>query len=314
MANKEFTSYRGQLKILRNRGMDIPVGTSAATRAANILRKENYYCVVNGYKDSFLNSTTPEKYLSKTTLDDLFSVFEFDRSIRLIYIKYMLKIEHQIKSVIAYEFSKQYGHDNYLKIGNFDPAAPQKDVFDTICLFQSSLANQIGKNDAITHYVTTYGYVPLWVLINIVTLGNISYFYKYMKPADKNSVASVFKIQPQEMSKYLKNLTLARNICAHDERFYDLVFKSSVSPTSVPNFNLLSIPVLNGNPTYGVKDLYSLAVIFTQFLPKSDLNKFVKEMDAEFALLKTKIKNTQYNNIMAKMGYGPNWKNLLLLY
>lgn len=314
MPNKEFKSYREQLKILRSRGMNIPAGSTSASRAINILRKENYYDVVNGYKDLFLVSKTPEQYLTGTSLDDLYSVFEFDRAIRLVYLKYMLKIEHQIKSIIAYEFSKQYGFDNYLKLENFDNNANDKDVYKTICTLQTALADQIGKNGAITHYISTYGYVPLWVLVNILTIGNISKFYEYMKPADQNSVARVFNIQSHDMIKYLKNLTLARNKCAHDERFYDLLFKWAVSPTAIHNFNCLSIPSAGGNPSYGVKDLYSLGVIFTQFLPKSDLKKFVKEMESEFNILSSKISAVQCNVIMNKMGFYNNWKDLLLLY
>lgn len=35
-------------------------------------------------------------------------------------LKYLLKVENTFKTVIAHEFSAQYGHDNYLKIENFE--------------------------------------------------------------------------------------------------------------------------------------------------------------------------------------------------
>lgn len=242
-------------------------------------------------KDLFLSTLSPEIYLDGTSLDDLYATFEFDRALRLIYLKYILKIEHQVKSVIAYEFSKKYGCDNYLKLDNFDSSADTKDVYKTICTIQSALADQIGKNDSITHYISTYGYVPLWVLVNILTLGNISKFYEYMKPSDKNNVSRTFNIQPQDLVKYLKNLTIARNKCAHDERFYDLKCKIAISYTSIKNFSILSIPVLNGNPSYGVKDLFSIAIIFAQFLSKDGIRKFINEIDLEFNNLNSKIKN-----------------------
>ena len=33
-----------------------------------------------------------------------------------------------------------------------------------------------------------------------------------------------YNIKFDELSKFMKNLTIARNICAHDERFYDKKF------------------------------------------------------------------------------------------
>ena len=33
-----------------------------------------------------------------------------------------------------------------------------------------------------------------------------------------------YNIKFDELSKFMKNLTIARNICAHDERFYDTKF------------------------------------------------------------------------------------------
>ncbi|HCX9558563.1 TPA: Abi family protein, partial [Staphylococcus aureus] len=45
---KPFESHNKQLKILRRRGMEVP---SSAKRD---LENENYYNIINGYKDLFL--------------------------------------------------------------------------------------------------------------------------------------------------------------------------------------------------------------------------------------------------------------------
>lgn len=45
---------------------------------------------------------------------------EFDRSMIIIYLENILKIENRLKILVAYSFSEEYGHDNYLKIDNFD--------------------------------------------------------------------------------------------------------------------------------------------------------------------------------------------------
>ena len=237
MANKIYTTLRQQLKILRSKNMNISINGQGA-KVKKILERENYYSVINGYKDPFIQtSSNNETFISNTQFENLYTLFTFDRNVRLIYLKFILKIEHQIKSVIAHEFSKKYGHDNYLKLGNFDILDNQncnkkdnnkiKKVLTTIGKLETSLSNQMNKNKEITHYMSTYGYVPLWVLVNILTLGEISYFYSNMKPGDKNNVARVFNVNPEEFSKYIKNLTLSRNLCAHDERFYDFKYRES---------------------------------------------------------------------------------------
>ena len=120
MADKEYKTHRQLLTILRNRGMVIGKG-SQGSRVMRILEKENYYNVINGYKDLFLDpaSTTTELYKTGTTFDEVYALYEFDREVRHIYLKYLLKVENSFKTVLAHEFSQLYGHDNYLKLQNF---------------------------------------------------------------------------------------------------------------------------------------------------------------------------------------------------
>ncbi len=47
---KEFKTFNQQLTILRNRGMTVPTDG----RPKRFLEQENYYNVINGYKDLFL--------------------------------------------------------------------------------------------------------------------------------------------------------------------------------------------------------------------------------------------------------------------
>ena len=100
MPDKEYKTYNQLLKILRNRGMIIKKG-SQGSKVIDILKKENYYNVVNGYKDLFLDSSsTPsaEKYKSGTTFDEVYALYNFDREVRHIYLKYLLQIENTFKT------------------------------------------------------------------------------------------------------------------------------------------------------------------------------------------------------------------------
>lgn len=310
MADKIYKTHKQQLKILRSRGMEIAKG-NIGSRTMRVLERENYYSVINGYKEPFIvPNSTSETYLTGTQFGELYAVFNFDRNIRLIYLKYILKVEHQIKTVIAHEFSKLYGHDNYLKLDSFD-TRNIKQVLETIGRIQNALSNQMGKSQEVTHYMSTYGYVPLWVLVNILTLGEMSYFYANMKMHDKNEVARRFMVNPDELSKYIKNLTLARNLCAHDERFYDFCYRESLATSFIPQFRVFGIPNSQGNYSYGTKDAFSIAVILALLLPKTDIKEFVSLMDKEFKYLDKELITISVDRIKLKMGFGADWKKLV---
>ena len=70
MADKSYKSYRQQLNILRSRGMVIGEG-SQGSRVMRIIECENYYNVINGYKELFLASKA-------TSTADIMSIMGYD--------------------------------------------------------------------------------------------------------------------------------------------------------------------------------------------------------------------------------------------
>lgn len=84
MADKSYKSYRQQLNILRSRGMVIGKG-SQGSRVMRILERENYYNVINGYKELFLDvkatPNTDETYKTGTTFNEVYALYNFDREL-----------------------------------------------------------------------------------------------------------------------------------------------------------------------------------------------------------------------------------------
>ena len=294
---------------------------SQASRVMKILARENYYNVINGYKDLFLASpatpTSEEIYKPGTTFDEVYALYIFDRELRNIYLKYLLKLENSFKTVISHEFSAKYGHDNYLKIANFDNSTESK-IASSIKLIgdiQQEIARQMSKHhQVVTHYMTEHGYIPLWVLVNVLTFGKIENFYKNMKPVDQTSVAKEFGLQPEELGKYMHMLALARNKCAHDERFYDMKFKERLHTKSIKNFSVLGIVrAKDGSYTYGTNDVYAISIMFALLLSKTDTKEFVSLMRAAFSKLDKQMKSTPASEVMKIMGFGSNWDSILKL-
>lgn len=320
MSEKAFKTYRQQLNILRARGMVIKDG-SQGSRIMKILERENYYNVINGYKNLFLASpATPaseEVYKPGTTFDEVYALYTFDRELRNIYLKYLLKLENAFKTVISHEFSARYGHDNYLKIANFDNST-ENNIASSIKLIgdiQQEIARQMSKHhQVVTHYMTVHGYIPLWVLVDVLTFGKIENFYKNMKPVDRTAVSRQFGLQPDELGKYMHMLTLARNKCAHDERFYDMKFKERLHTKSIKNFSALGIVrASDGSYTYGTNDVYAVGIMFALLLSKRDVKEFVSLMKTAFRKLDKQMKSTPASEVMKIMGFRDNWDSLLQL-
>ena len=92
-------------------------------------------------------------YLPGAKFEEIYALYLFDRELRNLYISYILEIENNIKSVLARVFSKKYGHDNYLKVSNFDTSvkkwekktSAQKigEISDLISKLQHEIARQL---------------------------------------------------------------------------------------------------------------------------------------------------------------------------
>lgn len=141
MDEKFFRDTRTQIGLLKSRGVIIKNNSYAK----QIIRNSNYYNLINGYKEPFLQCKEPfEKYIPGTTLEEIFALYEFDRKLRIITLEYILQIEKQVKSLIAYCFSKTHGHKNYLKLENFDTYGCKK--YEQVCSLLSSLYKKISAN------------------------------------------------------------------------------------------------------------------------------------------------------------------------
>ena len=80
---KEFKTIDEQIELLQNRNLHI----ENENIARKILLNNNYYYLINGYKDVFLNKNSKdEKFDNGTALEEIYSLYEFDRKIRIIFL------------------------------------------------------------------------------------------------------------------------------------------------------------------------------------------------------------------------------------
>lgn len=323
--SKIFTTTYDQIQKQISRGLMIT--NDASTQ--KIIEAENYYNLFNGYKWLFLDSNytgVDEKYLPGTRFEEIYALYLFDRELRSIFMRYILEIENNIKSVLAHDFSRKYGHENYLKVTNFEtavqpserktPAQKIGDVSDLISSLQREIARQLSKNNPmISHYMLHYGYVPLWVLVNTLTLGTVSSFYVNLKQKDQNDIGRFFNLKPIELNSILKVLCIFRNACAHDERLYSLKsMNRNMRPNNISTLPLhtnLNIPVNSGNnQMQGKNDLFAIVIIFKTMLNEFSFEKFYKALDVQMKDLAQKLNTISITTVEKAMGFIPNWRDL----
>ena len=262
----------------------------------------------------------------QTKFEEIYALYLFDRELRNIFIRYILEIENNVKSVLAHEFSRKYGYDNYLKVANFDTSIKpgerktkaQKvgEISDLISNLQHEVARQLSKNNSmVSHYMLNYGYIPLWVLVNTLTIGTISVFYSHLEQQDQNNIGRFFYLKPDELKTKLQVLTLYRNACAHDERLYNLKsMNRNMRPNNIkalPIHATLGIPKNTGNNYMaGVNDLFAIVLIFKTMLSKDAFATFYGSLDALMQKLSTKLTTISISRIEADMGFVPNWRDV----
>lgn len=306
---KEYKSFNQQLGILRNRGLIVPTDG----RPKRFLEQENYYNVINGYKDLFLAKDVsgklivPEQYISNAHFNELKALFLFDRELRILFLKYILIFENSFKTVISHEFSRQHTKSNsYLEIQNYVDNNPKK-VLQQISILTKTIHDKVDKNGAIKHYIEKHGAVPLWVLVNYLTIGNLAHLYDILIDSDKNVIAKYYadkykkqyairsmpRFASEDLGSALKIINLVRNKCAHDERLYN----SNFGPIRVAN-----IANYFGCMAYDNSKLIVAILYLKLLLDKKYFQKFYLELIKVFERHETEFRTVAFSDILKIMG------------
>ena len=251
MTGKIFKTLDEQVEILKNKGLII----SDEKKARKILFKENYF-FISGYRHLFARSNT-KLFLEGTTFEELYGTFIFDRTIRNIFFKNILIVENNIKSIMSYQLSKKYGfkEKDYLNIDNFSQDnLHTRQVHDVLDKVKRQIRINGRQHTATTHYIDNYGYIPLWILVKVLSFGIMAEFFSILKDEDKNAICQNYNISVDTMSTYLSLLSNFRNVCAHEDILYDHRTQR-VIPDCDYHF-LLNIPQVEEEFIYGKNDLF----------------------------------------------------------
>lgn len=307
--SKTFKTLDEQINILQSKGLII----SDKENTKNILLRENYF-FISGYRLLFMESMTNKLFLPGTTFEELYSMFQFDRHIRNIIFKNILIIENNIKSIMSYNLSNEYGirEDDYLNPQNFVSDRKRKrQVDDLIRKMKRQIRINGNQHEATLHYLKNYGYVPLWIAVKVLSFGIVSELFQILKVHDQENVARDFSSTKELLNVYLPILANFRNLCAHEDILYNHKAQRDIEDTNY--HHLLDILKINGEYVYGKNDLFAIIIILKQLLRKDDFFLLMSEIEYEIQILSDRLRTISIEKVLDKMGFPINYGEIVRL-
>ena len=286
---KEYKNSNELLDYIISKGVSVNNKEDALYK----IKTNSYYSIINTYKDVFKN--TNNEYKKNVSFDEIYALFEFDKNLRSIFLKYSLEIEMILKSLLAEALSSRYGIKDYLLKENFDDTVDETTITESINVIEEEINKQNRKHEAVTHYIDEYGFVPPFVLTKILTLGELSRLYAMLKQSDRQSISKNFKLSDKVLKQIIVNMTMIRNICAHNDRLFSFHSKFRISFKYIEkNYNEKSV------------NIYMIMKCMESLLPKDKKKEFIKLINNEIKVLDSKLKSIKTDNILSIMGFYKN--------
>lgn len=306
MKAKTFKTLEEQIEILRSKGLTIDY----EEKTMDILFRENYF-FISGYRHLFMDDVDRKKFLPGTTFEELYATFVFDRHMRNIFFKYLLIIENNIKSVISYQLSKRYGfkEKDYLNPKNFtQDSLKSRQVKDVLNKMKRQIRVNTKQHSATMHYLNNYGYIPMWILVKVLSFGIISELYCILKPEDQLRIADFYGLKIDTLEIYLSLLANFRNLCAHEDILYDHRTQRYIPNDKV--HSVLDIDKVENEYIYGKNDLFALVIIMKYMLTEDEFKEFINEVGYEIDILDSKVNIVPLNKILNRLGFPDNWREI----
>ena len=304
---KIFKTLDEQVKILRDKNLII----DDEEYVKNILLRENYF-FINGYRYLFYKSNKEKIFINGTNFREIYALFYFDRQLRNILFKNILILENNIKSILSYELSRKYGfkEKKYLNPSNFttDPKK-SKQVNDLVKKVKRQIIVNGKEHSATKHYQSSYGYIPLWVVVKVLSFGIVGELYTILKPEDQERIAGLFNVDVESLLTYLPIIANYRNLCAHEDICYEHKTQKEIPITKY--HQLLNIPKTNGEYIYGINDLFALIIILKRLLRPDNFIGMLNEISYELDYLSGRLHTISIDKILDRMGFPKNFKDIV---
>lgn len=301
--SKDFLTYNQQMKHLRD-DKNIDCHDS---KAKQILIRNGYFNLINGYKMPFVQSidkSGKHTYIGGTSIEHLYNVKQFDEELKLHLLKYITKVEEEIRTLTGYKFDQvnNNGKTEWYRVEAYDPNASIQSVMKTI----SDAYQEIEKSRQtyVKHYLEQHKFIPTWILTKTINFSTMISFIENSKYKVKDDLCELYGLKldaggynHQLLISSLHWFRIIRNSCAHNERVYGIERADKRVNTDI---YLKELPKSYSRD--GDQKIMDLIIYMRYYLPDREYEKFVKEIKRLLTDLKGQINVTAFNKIRGAMG------------
>lgn len=210
---KPFKTIEEQIAILENRKLIIDDEEKAKRFLANL----NYYRL-SAYT---LTLRKNDKFYDNVHFSDVMQIYYFDMELRAEIMYLLESIEVSMRTYIGYFHGKKYGALGYYDASSFEDEQRFHKFTDD---YQDAIQKYGDKEVFVQHHNDVYnGKFPIWVLVELLTLGTLSRLFKNLPKDIRREIckSNYGKINDEYIGNWLQGCTILRNICAHRGRLYN---------------------------------------------------------------------------------------------
>lgn len=230
-------SLSEQVSLLEMRGLKINDRVLVEKTLFNV----NYYRL-SGYLHNF-KKISSDCYETGVSWFRLKRIYDFDRKITRILMFALEDIEETLKTRLSYMLTCTHPSDPLIYLKPFIYRAYDQYI-RFLAHFYETKENNRGL-PFIEHHNKEYGgYLPMWVAVELFTMGNLYALYKNLISKYQKDLAKSYGTGSRQLISWLENLTYTRNHLAHYMRVYNFNFgRTPLScnrhPRTFPTSNMI---------------------------------------------------------------------------
>ncbi|HNX36616.1 MAG TPA: Abi family protein [Kiritimatiellia bacterium] len=186
------------------------------------LASVNYYRL-SGYLYPYRDADN-ETFLPGTDFDTVWQHYAFDRRLRLLVMDAIERIEIAVRTQLAYHHARAYNDPfAYAVLPISLPGLRAADYLDLLARIRDETDRS--EDTFVSHFRNKYGdehaYLPIWMAVEIMSLGATQRFFRGASHQVKKNVATHFGLPDKVIDSWLHTLSVIRNICAHHGRLWN---------------------------------------------------------------------------------------------
>ena len=287
MEPKPHKTYTEQLAVLKDRGMLVENDGAALA----LLKRAGYY-TLSGYSHTFrrkvVDGSRSERFREGTTFESIHALWSFDNRLRAATFASIQTVETHLRALLGYS------------LGAVDPLIHTKPELLSISrandyrVWSAKLKTKVedSREDFVIHHRDNReNVIPVWVAVDVLDWGGLSYLYSFMPIREREAVAAHFELSAAQLLSWLRSLNTVRNVCAHHSRFFNRHYAISPKLTR-PGENLALDQISSSKQsTFGmlslIQHLGSKTQGHNQRLLPAAVNSFPLESGLNFGALGT---------------------------